>query len=358
MTRRSVPGGQGGGVEDDPEDRIVTVDAGGQQSGRERGGVKGMSRMLARPPRMASGRAGGGAHGARPVSRPSAPGGMPGAWDVLPSPGVAPRGPDVVGTGSSLVARSGISLIATAATTATIEPATPSQKVWAVARLNAAWMPSTSWSTNGRDGRERGHDDLAEVTDAGELVQVERARAALGEAASDLRWHAGGEHLDGELFLERSSRRSCRRRPGATVPPIWRKNVRLDVATPSWRNGTAFWMTMVKTENVGPTPRPTMNIHSHTTGHRRVLGQLGHEQRAQAHDRDRADEQPLVAAGPRHDQAGHDGAADEPDHERQSRQARSRSGEKPSTTWNQRGRKTTAPKKAKAAKNVETIDAE
>ena len=33
-------------------------------------------------------------------------------------------------------------------------------------------------------------------------------------------------------------------------------------------------------------------------------------------------------------------------------------GEKPSTTWNQRGRKTIAPKKAKAAKNVETIDAE
>ena len=33
-------------------------------------------------------------------------------------------------------------------------------------------------------------------------------------------------------------------------------------------------------------------------------------------------------------------------------------GEKPSTTWNQRGRKTIAPKNAKAAKKVETIDAE
>ena len=33
-------------------------------------------------------------------------------------------------------------------------------------------------------------------------------------------------------------------------------------------------------------------------------------------------------------------------------------GEKPSTTWNQRGRKTIAPKNAKAAKNVETIEAE
>ena len=33
-------------------------------------------------------------------------------------------------------------------------------------------------------------------------------------------------------------------------------------------------------------------------------------------------------------------------------------GEKPSTTWNQRGRKTIAPKNAKAAKKVETIEAE
>ena len=33
-------------------------------------------------------------------------------------------------------------------------------------------------------------------------------------------------------------------------------------------------------------------------------------------------------------------------------------GEKPSTTWNQRGRNTIAPKKAKAAKKTETIDAE
>ena len=52
----------------------------------------------------------------------------------------------------------------------------------------------------------------------------------------------------------------------AIVPPIWRKNVRFEVATPSCRNGTAFWMTIVKTENVGPTPRPAMNIQSQTTG--------------------------------------------------------------------------------------------
>ena len=33
-------------------------------------------------------------------------------------------------------------------------------------------------------------------------------------------------------------------------------------------------------------------------------------------------------------------------------------GEKLSTTWNQRGRKTIAPKNANAAKKVETMDAE
>ena len=33
-------------------------------------------------------------------------------------------------------------------------------------------------------------------------------------------------------------------------------------------------------------------------------------------------------------------------------------GEKPCTTWNQRGRNTIAPKKANAAKKIETIDAE
>ena len=52
----------------------------------------------------------------------------------------------------------------------------------------------------------------------------------------------------------------------AIVPPICRKNVRLEVATPSCRNGTAFWMTMVNTEKVGPTPTPAMNIQSQTTG--------------------------------------------------------------------------------------------
>ncbi len=52
----------------------------------------------------------------------------------------------------------------------------------------------------------------------------------------------------------------------ATVPPICRKKVRLEVATPSMWNGTAFWTIRVKTAKVGPTPRPAMNIQSQTIG--------------------------------------------------------------------------------------------
>ena len=52
----------------------------------------------------------------------------------------------------------------------------------------------------------------------------------------------------------------------ATEPPIWRKKVRFDVATPSFWNGTAFWTMIVKTANVGPMPRPAMNIQTQTMG--------------------------------------------------------------------------------------------
>ena len=51
-----------------------------------------------------------------------------------------------------------------------------------------------------------------------------------------------------------------------TDPPIWRKNVRLEVATPRALIGTAFWTTIVNTPSVGPMPRPVMNIHDQRTG--------------------------------------------------------------------------------------------
>ena len=51
-----------------------------------------------------------------------------------------------------------------------------------------------------------------------------------------------------------------------TEPPIWRKKVRFEVATPSSWKGTAFWMMIVKTAKVGPTPRPARNIQNQTIG--------------------------------------------------------------------------------------------
>ena len=51
-----------------------------------------------------------------------------------------------------------------------------------------------------------------------------------------------------------------------TVPPTCWKNVRLLVAVPSRLTGTLFWTISVKTANVGPTPRPVMNIQAHRTG--------------------------------------------------------------------------------------------
>jgi hypothetical protein len=51
-----------------------------------------------------------------------------------------------------------------------------------------------------------------------------------------------------------------------TEPPICRKKVRLDVATPSCWTGTAFWTTTVKTLNVGPMPSPSTNIQNQRDG--------------------------------------------------------------------------------------------
>ena len=59
------------------------------------------------------------------------------------------------------------------------------------------------------------------------------------------------------------SRRSCRRSPGRPSRRSAGRTSGCEVATPSFWNGTAFWTTIVKTENVGPMPRPAMNIQKH-----------------------------------------------------------------------------------------------
>src|SRR5262249_29399731 len=72
--------------------------------------------------------------------------------------------------------------------------------------------------------------------------------------------------IDGTIWFANAVPNTVPTIASATEPPIWRKNVRLEVATPSMLKGTAFWTTRVKTANVGPTPRPAMNIQSQTTG--------------------------------------------------------------------------------------------
>ena len=133
-----------------------------------------------------------------------------------------------------------------------------------------------------------------------------------------------------------------------TEPPIWRKKVRLLVATPSCRNGTAFWTTIVKTEKVGPMPTPAMNIQSHTVGMSVSAVSWVISAVADGHQHERAEDERLVAAGPRHDDAGHDRADDQPDQQRAALVARTSVGSKPLTNWNQRGRKMIAPKNAEA----------
>ena len=69
-------------------------------------------------------------------------------------------------------------------------------------------------------------------------------------------------------------------------------------------NGTAFWTMSVKTANVGPTPRPAMNIQTHTIGIGVSARSWVIRDMPMAMTTMRADEHPLVAAGPGDDQAG------------------------------------------------------
>ena len=51
-----------------------------------------------------------------------------------------------------------------------------------------------------------------------------------------------------------------------TLPPICWKRVRLLVAVPIWRGATEACTINVSTANIGPTPRPVMNIHTYRSG--------------------------------------------------------------------------------------------
>ena len=64
------------------------------------------------------------------------------------------------------------------------------------------------------------------------------------------------------------------------MPPTCWKNDRLLEAAPIWVTGTLFWTTIANTENIGPMPSPTRNIHGEQDRQRRVGAELGEQRRA------------------------------------------------------------------------------
>ena len=113
-----------------------------------------------------------------------------------------------------------------------------------------------------RAGRRRGQDLLTEVTNARELTDRTRRRTA--EAGCHLRGTAEDSSRGSS-----STRRELKSVPAIarpTLPPSCWNRVRLLVAVPICRGATAPCTTSAKIENIGPTPRPVMNIHAQRTG--------------------------------------------------------------------------------------------
>ena len=100
-------------------------------------------------------------------------------------------------------------------------------------------------------GRNRREDGRAQVRPTTiELLPRRRPRPA--NWSTNCGRHARGPRAGRAAPASNASRRPCPAMARPTEPPIWRKNVRLQVATPSFWNGTAFWMTIVNTDERGP----------------------------------------------------------------------------------------------------------
>ena len=109
----------------------------------------------------------------------------------------------------------------------------------------------------------------------------------------------------------------------ATVPPIWRKKVKFDVATPS----SAERHGVLDDDREDRERRPdaeTGQEHPQPDDRQRGVRAFSWVMNrvADADQDDRPDQQPLVATGARHEEPGHDGAEDQPDHQGQRGQAR------------------------------------
>ena len=101
------------------------------------------------------------------------------------------------------------------------------------------------------------------------------------------------------------------------VPPICWKNVRLAVAMPTERASTLFWTSAAKSANDGPMPSPATTIHTHSIGRSVSARRFVIRNSPTARMSIDAEDQQLVAAGPRDDLPADRRADDQREDERQ-----------------------------------------
>ena len=148
-----------------------------------------------------------------------------------------------------------------------VDPARPGRDERLDRRLDRGW--------------DSGEDRRAEVTDPGQVAEVEGAarrspaRTRRRPAAARLRRSSAGRGCSWNDVAKIVPTIAS-----ATVPPIWRKNVRFDVATPSCWNGTAFWTTIVEAPRTSADAQAGEEHPQPDDRHGCVLGQLGHQREA------------------------------------------------------------------------------
>ena len=160
------------------------------------------------------------------------------------------------------VFRSGISLSHSAPTMATTPAATPSHMLLEIDRVKASWKPVMNSCCACAGSDDRNDERIAGAADRGQLPEIEAGRRR--------RRHEGRRRArrDDPIMEQGQVRLSRKRVKAIVIPmvvPICRNSVRSLVAVPiSWKS-TEFWTMIVKTANVGPTPRPATNIQAHST---------------------------------------------------------------------------------------------
>ena len=133
---------------------------------------------------------------------------------------------------------------------------------------------------------------VAEVARPDELVEVQAA--GLGRLAEA--WPSDVGDIPAAVDLRPAScsddlrAKTVPTMARATEPPIWRKNVRLDVATPRSWNGTAFWTIEGEDGERRAHAEPGDEHPEPDDRDRRVGPELGHQGDRDGHQRDRADE--------------------------------------------------------------------